>query len=339
MKALFVGLGSIGQRHLQNLKALYPNDFEIYQLKHSNNNLYIKDGEAREVENLAKFYEIKELTDLNSALQIEPDIVFITNPSSCHLDTAITFAEIGANLFIEKPLSNNYDKVEYLKQIIKDKNLICMIGYQTRFHPLIKKLKYILEEKIYGSITSANIEWGTFLPSHHKYEDYKKGYAAREDLGGGVIHSLSHELDLLNYFFGKPSKVLSVESSNSIIDINAEDTVFSLFKYQENDKQFVVSLNLSFAQVYETRSIKISLSNAVIILDLVENELKVFNEKGLIDNYLVNESFKRNDLFLSEMKHFINSVNTKNNSFLTIDDGIDSLEMAISIKEAINANE
>ena len=42
MKILFVGLGSIGQRHLQNLKKIRK-DVELFALKTSNNNEIIKD--------------------------------------------------------------------------------------------------------------------------------------------------------------------------------------------------------------------------------------------------------------------------------------------------------
>ena len=64
MKILFVGLGSIGQRHLQNFKEIYGDLHHIFHLKSSANNLFIENGKAYEVDNLAKKYEINEINEI-----------------------------------------------------------------------------------------------------------------------------------------------------------------------------------------------------------------------------------------------------------------------------------
>ena len=43
LKIIFFGLGSIGQRHLQNISKLFS-DLEIYSFKKNNNNFLIRDG-------------------------------------------------------------------------------------------------------------------------------------------------------------------------------------------------------------------------------------------------------------------------------------------------------
>ena len=338
MKILFVGLGSIGQRHLQNFKEIYGDLHHIFHLKSSANNLFIENGKAYEVDNLAKKYEINEINELSKALELSPDVVFITNPSSLHLDIAIKFAEIGASLFIEKPLSSSLERVDVLKEIIKKKSLICMLGYQTRFHPLLKELKLLMNDKEFGDIISAQLEWGTYLPDHHKYEDYKNSYAARSDLGGGVLLSLIHEVDLLLYLFGSPKDVFAVESSVSNLEIQEDDTVFSLFSFNKSNKNFPVSLSLSFSQIYETRSIKICFQKSVIIFDLVKNSLKIYNNKGLILEKTTEKEFTRNTMFLDELKYFMNCIKINKIDELSIDDGIESLKIVSKIKDKLHKN-
>ena len=49
------------------------------------------------------------------------DTAFITNPTSLHVKTAIRLSKYNLNLYIEKPLSNNLNKVHLLNKIIKKK--------------------------------------------------------------------------------------------------------------------------------------------------------------------------------------------------------------------------
>lgn len=337
MKILFIGLGSIGQRHLQNLKKIkeYKNS-EIYCLRFSSHNLYIKDGVAREVENLNNFYNILTLNDLSEALSIKPEVVFITNPSSKHVFYAIEFARIGSSLFIEKPLSSSMEGIKELEELVIKNDIICMIGFQLRFHSFIKEIKNIITENTYGNIINAQMEWGTYLPSHHPYEDYKNSYASRKDLGGGVILSLIHELDLLLFLFGEVKDFFIVEGQNSTIGIEVEDTISSLFRFQNNEKNIPVSLNLSFSQIFETRSIKISFSDALLELNLQTNRLLVKDNKRTIVDKKVLDTFNRNDMFINEIEYFMTNIKNKNTVvYPSLEEGIKSLELALNMKKKL----
>jgi predicted dehydrogenase len=335
MKILFIGLGSIGQRHLQNFQELYSDKHTIFCLRESKSNLYIKNGKALSVDNLANQYAITEITNIDDALNVKPDIVFITNPSSKHIDFSLKFAKIGAHLFIEKPLSTSMKNIHKLKKHIESKKLICMIAYQARFHPLISMISKIIQSKKYGKIISAHIEWGTYLPDHHKYEDYKISYASRKDLGGGVLLSLIHEIDILLYLFGKPTKFYAIESTTSNLGIDVEDTVFSLFQYKKNNNSFPVSLSLSFAQVHETRSIKISFQDAFLTFDWSTNIINIFNNEKLIKTYNVSNNFERNTMFIDELKYFMNCIKHNKTAIPNIDDGIESLKLTLNIQKEI----
>jgi len=105
MKALFVGLGSIGQRHLRNLKKILGDSVEILayrvlrEVPMLNDQLQVVDGGS-----IKDKYDVAEFDDLDKALAQKPDIVFITNPGNLHIEVARKAAEAGCHLFIEKPL-------------------------------------------------------------------------------------------------------------------------------------------------------------------------------------------------------------------------------------------
>jgi len=118
MKALFIGLGSIGQRHLSNFKKIVGDQHEILVYRETDRNVLIKNGVGTSCVSLQHKYKFNQVHSLDDGLKEKPDVVFITNPSSKHLDVALKAAQHGCNLFIEKPLSHNLLGVDLLAQTV-----------------------------------------------------------------------------------------------------------------------------------------------------------------------------------------------------------------------------
>ena len=330
VKALFFGLGSIGQRHLRNFQLVTKGNGEIFVYRRTAHNLIIKDGMAEQCESLADYYNFKQFDTIDKAFEQKPDLVIITNPTANHLSTAIIAANNGCHLFIEKPLADSMDNIEELSEIVNKKKLVVLVCYQTRFHPCYKETKNILDSNKYGHVISARFEWGTYLPDHHRYEDYRKGYAARKDLGGGVILGLSHELDLIYSLFGMPQEIKAIGGKLSNLSINVDDTVLALMGYNKRS-HFFVSLFLSYAQTKEYRGFTIQLDRGTIFCDLNANQLTVFNNEGHCE---IARKFDvgRNTLFIEEMENFLKACRGECDPAITLDDGIKSLELGLKIK-------
>ena len=333
MKFLFVGLGSIGQRHLQNLKQL-QRDAEIFALRKTNRNLFIEEGKAVEVDNLGEYYNIEIVSSFDEVKKIKPDVSFVTNPSSLHVKTAIPLAKLGSHLFIEKPLSDTLRDVNILQNLIRKGQLISFLGYQTRFHPIIKKVKKMVEQNS-KNLISASFEWNTYLPFHHKYEDYSEGYAARSDLGGGAVLNLIHEIDLICYLFGAPQKILAAGGKLSNLKMTADDTVMAILVYHMNNKIFPVHLNLSYAQTKEERNFRLQFNDSVIFVNLIKNTFEKYGKKGdLTEKYT--EKIVRNELFLNELTYFLNCIHNGKEALPDVSEGRKSLEVALDIKKSMN---
>ena len=117
--------------------------------------------------------------------------------------SALKLAEAGLDMFVEKPLSHNMKDVYRLCKMIKREKIISLMGCNLRFNKALQEVKYLIEHNTIGKILSVKAECGTYLPSWHPYENYSKGYSARDDLGGGVVLTCIHEIDYLYWFFGK----------------------------------------------------------------------------------------------------------------------------------------
>jgi len=279
MKILFLGLGSVGQRHLINAKKIFKGS-SFFALRVQNHKKIIKNTKLIKYSSLDKYYKIKSLYKFSEAINLKPDLTFICNPSSKHLTDAIKFANIGSNLFIEKPLGRSKILEKKLIKVVKKKKLITMVGYQSRFNPIIKKLKKIIVKKTFGKIIYGNFNFLTFLPNHHKYENYKRSYAANRTLGGGVIDSLIHEIDIIAFLFGLPTKHFSIKSNLNILKIDCDENFSSLMKFKIRKNDFNIFLRLSFTQNKGERKISILFEKALLKICLIRNTIEIHSNKN-----------------------------------------------------------
>lgn len=336
MKILIVGMGGIGQRHVRNLRTLLGKDTEIYAYRIRR--LLTSVTERLEVEtdvDVEKKYSIRVFNDLNEALSQNPDIGFICNPSSLHIPVALKIAEKGCHLFIEKPLSHSFENVEKLISIIEQNRLVSFVGYQMRFHPCLQKLKNIMDRNYIGKILSVRAQVGEYLPAFHKYEDYRLMYASKKELGGGVVLSQIHELDYLYWLFGLPLRIFALGGHLSSLEIDVEDVASVLMEFNYKDAIFPVHLHMDYVQQPPSRTCNIVGDKGKICVDLRSNTLKIYSENGdKLEDYSF-DKFDRNQMFLDELNHFLSCIQNKQKSLVTVQDGSQSLKMALMIKESI----
>lgn len=336
MKILMVGLGGIGQRHVRNIRSLIGFDSEIIAIRYSQNLQVLTDQlTIEEGGNLLEKYAIKVYSDLEQGLDQKPDVVFICNPSSLHMPIALRAARAGCNLFIEKPLSNNLNKVEELKGIIESQNIKAVVGYQMRFHPCLLRLRSLIREQAIGKILTVRVEVGEYLPGWHTYEDYRQMYASRKELGGGVILSQIHELDYIYWLFGLPSRVFAVGGHLSSLEINVEDTVEILLEYNMVNYTFPVSIHLDYVQRPPVRKCEILGDNGKILVDLGSLKLSVIDGQGILIETSSFEGVQRNQLFVKELNYFFEYLNGKQVPIVTVSEATQSLRMALTAIESL----
>lgn len=336
LKCLFVGLGSIGQRHLRNLLSIQP-DVKISAVRVkrtvpllSNENSVVLGG------SVTGSYDIEEFTDYGKALDNKPDIVFVTNPNSMHVETAKKALNAGAYVFMEKPVSHNMDGVDELISIEKKiGGARVFVGYQNRFHPLFCRLKKMLSDDIIGDVMNAKLVNGEYMPGWHPYEDYRTSYAGKRDMGGGVLVAQIHDFDMTYGLFGMPNSVYAVGGNLSSLDIDVEDSVISLFSYKKESKNIPVSVSLDYLRWPLERTLSIVGEKGCIDCDLVSNTLSVSNrEKGEVITEAL-PSFNRNDMFLEEMNRFLDFVEKGKKPDVSLIDGVSSLRMATSARDSM----
>lgn len=315
---LIVGFGSIGKRHFKNISNITDAKI-IICTKRSD----------------LKKYEKNRVIIVNSlyhALSHKPNIAFITNETSYHVKIAMKLAKKGIHLFFEKPLSDSMKDVNKLEKLISEKKLITQIGCNMRFHPCIIKIKKILNEKRLGQIMSVHVESSSYLPDWHPYEDYRNGYAARKDLGGGIALTCIHELDFLYWFFGDIQKVFSVTGKFSDLKLNTDDLSVMTLVFKN---KVIGELHLDYFQRPDFKSCTIKGTKGTLFWDSSSNKVKIFyRSKKSWKIELKVTNFKRNSMYVDELKYFFNCIKKKKKTMNDINDGIKTLEIVLAAKKS-----
>ena len=282
MRHLIVGFGSIGMRHVSNLVSM--NEVVIIYDRH--------------------------LHDFDERLK-EVDSVFITCPTINHMEYALKAAKANKHVFIEKPISHNNKDIKNLYDICRKNNKTCYVGYNFRFHKELIDIKERLNNK---DVSFVKVEVGEYLPGWHPDKDYRKEYSARKDMGGGVVLTLSHEIDYIRWIFGKIKTVKAIIGKTSDLELDVEDTASVIM---ETEKGVFIELHMDYIQKPAVRTMKVRGKNIDIDWD-----------------YYANKEFDRNQMFIDEVTHYINCCNGNATPVVTEEEVVDVMNIIEEIKNA-----
>lgn len=336
MNVLFLGLGGIGQRHLRVLIKLFPS-VNIYAVRKKNRNSEITDQLQLDTSvNIEEKYNINNCKTINDAVGFKLDFAIVSNPTSLHVETTLNLLEHKIPVLIEKPLSNNNNNIDKLFKLSKKNNTLLSVAFMMRFHPCSIKLREYIETEAIGKIYNVAVNVNSFFPEWHNYEKYNEFYAGRRDLGGGVVLTEIHEIDLLSLLFGKPECLFVVGGKRSSFDIDVEDNVSILMKFKKDGYEFSSTLNMSYVQKSPFRNITILGEHGNILWDMVENVISINNYTDSLSEVLSFEDFQRNDMFEKQLLNFVKLINSNEKIDKILKDSIGGHEIAMAIKESLS---
>lgn len=309
MKYLIAGLGSVGRRHMRNLIALGETDIVLLRTRKAT----LPDDELAG-------YPVE--TDIHEALKIhKPDAVIVSNPTALHLDIAIPAAQAGCDILLEKPISHSMERLDELQKAVQKNDIKVLVAFQFRFHPSLIKVKELITSNEIGRIISADVHFGEYLPAWHPWEDYRISYAARADMGGGVVATQCHSLDYLPWLLGeKVESVFGCTAKLSDLEIDVEDTAKIALCFAGGA---LASLHLDFNQQPPEHHFTIVGTNGTIKWNLADGAVKMYQpEKKDWAQYPLSTSWERNVMFMEQIKHFADVVKGNVNPSCTLEDGL-----------------
>ena len=219
LNVLFVGLGSIGQRHLGNLAALCRE--RGIRLRVS----------ALRATTMALPPQAAALVQ-HSFAQLPQgeryDIAFITNPTHLHAETMQSLKGRAEAFFIEKPI---FDRpCEDLAALGLPPEQKAYVAAPMRWTALFAALKDALSQSGHAAF-SARAICSSYLPDWRNNTDYRENYSAHRSQGGGVILDLIHEWDYLVELFGFPQESRAFSGHYSNLEIDSDDLAVYIARY------------------------------------------------------------------------------------------------------------
>jgi len=336
MKFLIAGLGSIGRRHFRNLIALGEKDIVLLRTRKAT----LSDDELAG-------YPVE--TDLDEALsKHKPNAVIVANPTSMHLDVAIPAAQAGCHILLEKPVSHSLDRLDILQSTAQNNGSKILVGFQFRYHPTLNKARELIQSNALGQILSVHAHWGEYLPQWHPWEDYRQSYAARADLGGGVIITLTHPLDYLRYLLGDVESLWSFNGHISPLEVNVEDVAEIGLKFTNGA---VGGVHVNYFQRPPVHRLEIIGTNGTLRWDNADGILHLYKTPATFGSFSDNppapvmesfsppEGFERNQLFVAQTRHFIEIVRGEKESVCRLEDGVMALRLVLAAYESQKARQ
>jgi predicted dehydrogenase len=331
-RILFIGLGGAGQRHLRIFKDLLPKNTEFFAFRALNKTPLLNDDfTLNSSSSLERKYNLCILNSLDDAFNVNPDLVVISNPTSLHLETAEKAAARGINIFIEKPFSHNLDGFNKFEKTVLNNNLCFFVSFQRRFHKYLSRVKEIIASGHLGKIINANFNVASFVPAWHPYEDFKELYACRGDLGGGVLLTEIHEIDLCYWYFGLPISVICSGGNYSDVKLNVEDTSHLILNYSNFD----VTVNLSFMQKQNRRDFYIAGSEGFVEWNADGNKFIFHDYKNDTKEILSDPEYTNDAMFVSQASYFIKH-NNPSHSTNTLEAAKASVAIVEAAKESMS---
>ena len=245
MNTLVIGYGSIGSRHVRLLKECGHNVSVVSQRKLAIANTYDR------IE--AAFYDNI------------PDYIVIANRTSEHRDAFYELKKLDykGTVLIEKPL---FEK-DYPVEGHEFKS--AFVGYDMRFHPLLQRLRDILQSEF---VISVQAYVGQYLPGWRPQTDYKECYSAQRHLGGGVLRDLSHEIDYLNWMLGGWKKLVAQGGRYSNLEIDSDDVFSIMFAMQDCP---IVNLQMNYLDRHARRFVLIQTKKHSYYADFISGNLMI----------------------------------------------------------------
>ena len=241
-KALVIGYGSIGRRHVNILRGMGC-DVSIV---------------SRHQSGVAFFNFLSEAFRAHDF-----DYVVVANETSLHAEmlSELVRLKYSRKLLVEKPIFTSGSSIPV------NQFETFAVAYNLRFNLALQALAMKLNGQ---KIISAQLYVGQYLPYWRPDSDYKKSYSASSEKGGGVLRDLSHELDIALWLFGDVVKVSAIGGRLSSLEIDSDDSwgVLGVFSACP-----LVTLQLNYLDRIVKREIVVNTEGNTYHLDLLTGSL------------------------------------------------------------------
>jgi predicted dehydrogenase len=326
LQTVVVGCGSIGSRHIGNLV-----EFEDVVVS-------AHDLDPDRVAAVEDEYGVPATTDLDSALSDDADCVIVCTPPHTHLDIATTALDVGAHVFVEKPLSSDLAGAEEFVDRANKTDRVVHVECNMRFHPPVQRIQEWLDAGEIGPLQFCRLRYGNDL-RNWRSTDYRESYSSSADAGGGIILDAVHEIDLALEWIDRIETVQCAAKKLSSLELDVEDTAEIIL---ESDSE-MAELHVDYIRPERIRTYELSGRDGIIrwvgqgknpevsTVSLFRRETETWETREYESTL--------NEQYVAEMEDFFACVRGEKQPPVDADRGREILDIALTARGAARASQ
>lgn len=319
MKVLVLGLGSIGWRHARNFRGLGVDQVIGF------------DPDAERRQKFAAEFDGSVVASEDEGFAQKPGLVVVASPNRFHLAQANAAAQHDLPLFVEKPLGTDLEEARRFATLAKSKQLYVHSGSNWKFHPAFKTMKSWIGEGRIGRMTSMQVIAGQWLPDWHPWEDFRKGYSARADLGGGAVFD-THELDYILWLGGESAQFAGMISRSGALPIETEDNAACLMQLANGA---LVTLQTDYIQRQGLRRYVIAGDLGTIEWNSRDWKARLYTPGGTDDREIDTKLTDINEMYVAQSRRILSDLASGHSPETPLEHVLRVLELQIAWRRGL----
>jgi predicted dehydrogenase len=319
LKAALIGLGTMGKNHARVLKSLPDVDF-----------VAVFDPNA-----IAGTSEFPIVSSLQELIQAKPDYCVIATPTFTHEELAITVAQAGIHILIEKPVTRSSAEATNLLNFITQKNIIVGVGHIERFNSAVIEAERLIDEGYFGEVIQ--ISTTRMGPRPVRISDV----GVSLDLG-------SHDIDLVHVL----SKSDYTSVSAQMISLEASSHEDLMIGQARLTNGTIVSHHINWASPKKIRTVELITQKGLLVIDTLFAELtfyqngqEMITQRELAHNFgetsgqVTKYSFAKHEPLLTEHQEFIKQLNGLPNRTVSLESAMKTIKVIESFQKSSSLGE
>ena len=313
----------MGKRRIRNLQYLKAGEILGFDLNENRR----KEAEEK--------YQIKTASSFQRALKENPDVFIISTSPDKHNQYIKLAIENKKPAFVEASVI--LEGLEELNKIAKEKKIFIAPSCTLRFHPAIKEIKNIIEKGKYGKVTNFSYHLGQYLPDWHPWENIKDFYVSKKETGG-AREMVAYELTWLTDVVGFPKDVIGFYGKTLEMGVDIDDTYALALDFGDKFGSMLIDV----VSRYAIRSLVLNMEKGQITWRWDEDFIKIYDvdtkkwENIFYKKGQSAEGYNENiteDMYIKEMKTFIDAVEGSAKFPNSLDDDIKVLKLLNKIEK------
>jgi myo-inositol 2-dehydrogenase / D-chiro-inositol 1-dehydrogenase len=319
-----VGFGRIGRIHYETVKKL--KEAEV---------VAVADPFADEMVEIFNQYGVEAFSkDFNAIIKNpEIDTVLICSPTDTHAEIAIAAAKAGKDIFCEKPIDLNIQRVEEVLAEVKNAGVAFQVGFNRRFDPNFEKAKKATNN---GDIGQVHVIKITSRDPEAPPLSYVKSS------GGIFVDMTIHDFDMARFLASsEPVQVYAVGDAlinKDILQYDDIDTAIITITF-ENGAMAVIDNSRQAAYGYDQRIEVFGSKGMVKCENNTPTQTTLFTNDGVLQDkplYFFLERYQES--FEEELVQFFNALEKGEETPVVGQDGLGALLLAVAAKKSLEEN-